>query len=299
MSLLTANPPTVHAQARRGLCMLPLLVACMATPALAHHEAIFGPQSAAVLSPGSYATVQVFSRRSGLPADRVQETTTVLSSGFSPTPDGRLSFSVVVPFSFLTQQSMSGVTRGWEDIILGARYRFDLGGLKQRLGARESYVLGIGGVEVPSGTMDHGFMDGSAGAIGAGLMSVEVGPFSVVGYGYLHRDGEVDGLRGGGSRFFGGSVAWTPIDNMDTGRVLSFQLGASHETSTRERLDGVALTDTGGSAVLAHPTVTIGVNKQILLFGLVSIPVDQSWRNAADEQQIRVGFGTILSFGKS
>jgi hypothetical protein len=270
-----------------------------AVPAEAHHEAIFGPQSAAVLSPGSYVTAQVFSRRSGLPSERVQETTTVLSAGFSPAADGRLSFSLVVPFSFVTQQGTSGVTRGWEDLIVGARYRVDLGGLRQRIGARESYVLGIGGVEVPSGTMDHGFMEGSAGAIAAGLMSVEVGQFSVVGYAYFHREGEVEGLRAGGSRFFGGSGAWTPIDNMETGRVLSFQLGVSHETGTRDRLDGLALEGTGGSALLVHPTVTVGINKQVLLFGLVSIPTTQRWRSPEDEQRFRVGVGTILTLGRS
>jgi hypothetical protein len=276
------------------LCAFALVFA--ATPVDAHHEALFGPQSASVLSPDRYVTVQVFSRRSGVPSERTQETTTVLSTGFSPAADGRLSFSLVVPFSFVTQQGRSGVTRGWEDIIVGARYRQDLGALKQRIGARETYVLGIGGVEVPSGTMDHRFMQGSAGAIGAGLMSVEVGQFSLVGYAYFHRDGAVDGLRGGGSRFFGASGAWTPIDNMETGRVLSFQLGASHETSTREHLDGAALADTGGHAVLVHPTVTIGVNKQVLLFALTSIPVTQSWRSPMDEQRLRVGLGTILTF---
>jgi hypothetical protein len=269
-----------------------------AVPVRGHHEAIFGPQSAAVLSPDSFLSVQVFSRRSGPPSERTQETTTVLGGGFSPT-GGRLSFSLVVPFSFMAPPGSAPVQRGLEDAIIGARYRVDLGGLKQALGARESYVLGIGGIELPTGTMDHEFGQGSAGSIAAGLMSVEVGSFSVVGYGYFHRDGVVEGFRGGGSRFFGASGAWTPIDNMETGRVLSFQLGASHETTTRERLNGVPLDDTGGRAIVVHPTVTWGLNKQLLVFALTSIPVSQRWSNASDEQQFRVGLGTIFKFGGS
>jgi hypothetical protein len=34
-----------------------------ASPELAHHEAIFGAQSASVLPPGTFLTVQVFSGR--------------------------------------------------------------------------------------------------------------------------------------------------------------------------------------------------------------------------------------------
>ena len=164
-----------------------------AVPARAHHEALFGPQSASVLSPDTFLGAQVFSRRSGGPGERSQETTTVFSSGFSPTKDGRLSIAAVVPFSFITQQGRRGSQRGLEDAIISARYRVDLEGLKQKLGAFESYVVGIGGVELPTGTMDLDFMQGSAGWIGAGLMSVEIRPFSVVGYVYLHREGTVGG----------------------------------------------------------------------------------------------------------
>lgn len=141
-------------------------------------------------------------------------------------------------------------------------------------------------------------MEGSAGLIGAGLFNVEIGSYSLVGYGYFHREGVVDDVRGSGSRFFGVSGAWTPIDNMETGHVLSFQLGLSHETSTRERLADVPMPGAEGHAVLLHPTVTIGVNKKVLLFALTSIPVSQRWQTPSDEQQFRVGFGTIYTFGQ-
>jgi hypothetical protein len=127
--------------------------------ASAHHEAIFGPQSAAVLSPHTFATAQVFTRRTGPSSERTHETTTVLSGGFAPT-GGPLSVSVVVPFTFVA--------------------------------------------------------------------------------------------RGGRGRLQSG---------------------------------------------LIHPTVTWALNKQVLMFALTSIPVSQHWRNSFDEQVLRVGFGTIYTFG--
>jgi hypothetical protein len=35
------------------------------------------------------------------------------------------------------------------------------------------------------------------------------------------------------------------------------------------------------------------------VFALTSIPVSQRWSNASDEQQFRVGLGTIFKFGGS
>jgi len=89
----------------------------------------------------------------------------------------------VVPFSFITHQARRGSQRGLEDAIISARYGVDLEGPEaEAWSVRES---------------------------------VEIRPFSVVGYVYLHREGTVERLRGGGSRFAGASAAWTPIDDMD------------------------------------------------------------------------------------
>ena len=75
-------------------------VCVSAAPAWAHHDAIYGPQSALVLSGERYLTVQVFSRQTGPKDGRVQETTTVLSGGlaFRRLP---VSLSIVVPFSVI------------------------------------------------------------------------------------------------------------------------------------------------------------------------------------------------------
>ena len=55
--------------------------------------------------------------------------------------------------------------------------------------------MGVGGVEVPTGTIDHEFGKGAVGAIAAGLMSLERRPFSVIGYGYYHYTGDYNGMR--------------------------------------------------------------------------------------------------------
>src|SRR5262249_54908439 len=70
-----------------------------AAPAYAHHEAIFGPQSSAVLSPGTFLSAQVFDRETGRDDDKGRETTAVFSVGFRPSKHP-LSIAVVVPFTF-------------------------------------------------------------------------------------------------------------------------------------------------------------------------------------------------------
>ena len=73
------------------------LALLMAGPADAHHEAIFGPQSSAVLSPRVFLSAQMFVRENGQDDDKRRETTAVFSTGLSPFKRP-LSFAIVVPF---------------------------------------------------------------------------------------------------------------------------------------------------------------------------------------------------------
>jgi hypothetical protein len=68
---------------RIGIAAL-LATAAAATPSFAHHEAIFGPQSSLVLSAPAYVSIQAFTRRLGTEHNHLQETTALLSVGFSP-----------------------------------------------------------------------------------------------------------------------------------------------------------------------------------------------------------------------
>ena len=52
--------------------------------AYAHHEAMFGPQSAAVLSPTIFFSALLFDKETGKDTQQRRETTTVYSFGFTP-----------------------------------------------------------------------------------------------------------------------------------------------------------------------------------------------------------------------
>jgi hypothetical protein len=271
-----------------------ILALCVSTPLLAHHEAIFGPQSAMVLTAETYLTAQMFTRKTGLEGQRVQETTTVLSTGFSPFKRP-VSVALIVPFSFL---SSAGSTRvGLEDAILGVRYRADLPAVTRALSAKESFVMGVGGVELPTGTLDHRFGRDAVGGIAAMLGSVEVGEFSVIGYGFYRRQGTYDRARESANLFVGAGGAWTPIDD-PSGRILSLQLGVSRESMSREEEDGAALHASGGSGVFAHPTVLWGPAQKLLFFVQGTIPVQQNWRDASQQERFRMGAGIILAVGR-
>lgn len=69
--------------------------------AIAHHEAIFGPQSSLVFSEPGYLSTQLFSRSIGAPGDKIQETTGVVSGGYSPFADVPRSFNFIQPFSYI------------------------------------------------------------------------------------------------------------------------------------------------------------------------------------------------------
>lgn len=272
-----------------------LVTLCLSSKVLAHHEAIFGPQSAMVLSAERYVTAQLFTRQTGPKSDRVQETTTVLSAGFSPFKKP-VSFSVVVPFSFLNGAAGPGRS-GLEDAILSVRYRVDLPAVTRALGGRETFLMGVGGVEIPTGTLDHGFGRDAVAGIAAALGSVEVGQFSAIGYGFYRAQGAYRGERESANVFVGGGLAWTPIDD-PSGEILSLQLGVSHESMSREQQNGTDVPGTGGSGVFAHPTFLWGLSQNALFFAQTSLPITQNWRDDSQQERFRIGTGLILVFGR-
>ena len=279
----------------RVLFILVAVAALFATPAFAHHEAIFGPQSSAVLSAGRFVSAQVFTRDTGPDSNRRRQTTTVFSGGLQPFKRP-LSLAVVVPVSFVGGTPTASGRTGIEDLLISARYRVEPTGFTNALGLDESSFMGVGGVELPTGTIDHQFGRGAVGAIAAGLMSLERRPFSVIGYGYYHYTGDYKGTRESGNVFVGTGGAWTPIDNLQTGRLVSVQLGLSHERTFAQRQNGVALANSGGSGIFAHQGVVLGLNQHTQVFVLLSVPLQQDWRAPEERQRFRLGAGTILIF---
>ena len=280
---------------RSAIVLTAATVWVIAAPAWAHHEAIYGSQSALVLSGERYVTVQVFSRQTGPKDARVQETTTVLSGGLS-SPRLPVSLSVVVPLSVIAE-GKRGTRTGLENAVVAARYRLDAPAIARGLHVQEGYLLAVGGVELPTGTIDYDFGQGAPAIVAGGQFGLERRPLSVIAYGIVHRYAERHDVRDSGNTFVGGGLAWTPIDTAE-GHVLSLQFGVSREIVSRETVQGAAMNDTGGWAVVAHPTVTWSTNERLLFFASMSVPMAHQWRNPAEQERFRIGLGAILALGR-
>jgi hypothetical protein len=161
----------------------------------------------------------------------------------------------------------------------------------------ETYFMGVGGIELPTGTVDHGFGRGAVGAIAAGLIGVENRPFSAIGYGYYHHTGVYRGARESGNVFVGAGGAWTPIDDVQTGRLLSVQVGLSHERTFAQELNGLRVSTSGGSGLFVHQGIVWGANEHVQIFALLSLPITQQWRGPDERQRFRLGAGTIFILG--
>ena len=169
-----------------------------------------------------------------------------------------MSISVVVPFSVISSggQSQTGI----ENAVFGARYRQDLPGLTRAWSGKGAYVMGAGGIEVPTGTVDRSFGEGAPALVSAGLFSFEKGAFSIISYGFFHRYGVYEGVRDSGHVFVGTGVAWTPL--------------------------------------ALHPTAIVAAGKHALVFVVTSINVGEQWRDPFEHENFRLGVGTILKLGQ-
>ena len=258
---------------------------------------MFGPQSSAVLSPGIFFSALVFDKETGKDDQQRRETTTVYSVGFKPVKKQPLSMAFVVPVTFSggapDPNQPGAATRGWEDMLISARYRVEAPAIARSLGVEESYVMAVGGVELPTGTFDHPFGKGAFGEIVAGLWSVEKKPFATIGYVYYHHRGVYEGVRDSGNTFAGGGVAYTPIDDEEHGKLFSMQLGVSYERTFQSEDNGVPVADSGSSGVFVHPGVVFDITPTVQMFGLVSIPLTQQYNSIVDRQRFRVGTGII------
>jgi hypothetical protein len=274
-----------------------ILLAAGTTPAAAHHEAIYGAHSALGVSSDRYISAQTFTRTVGPAGERVRETTTVLSGGLSP-GGGPVSLAVVVPFSVIAGEPGRGTRLGLENAIVAGRYRVNLPGLSRLLRTEEGYVLGVGGIEIPTGTIDYGFFEGAPAVVGGLTVGLERRPVSMIGYAYMNRYAERNDIRASGHRFAGVGVAWTPIDDEPNGRLLSVQFGISRDSATREIVNGVAQDATGGWTTVAHPAVVWSTRPGVLWFVSTSLPVRSAWRDPGDREHFRIGAGAIVSLGR-
>ena len=286
-----------------------ILLFFMATPASAHHEAMFGPQSSAVLSPGMFISLQMFDREDGKGGYRHRETTSVYSLGVKPWTNP-LSFAVVTA-NTREAYTYQGSTTQFEDPLISARYRVDAPGVAKALGVQESYVMGVGGLEVPLGNKDHAVGHGPFGEIAAGLFSIEKRPLAGIAYAYYHHPGnygngmvaQVDGAnvpvtRQNGNFFTGTGIAYTPIDDDAIGHLFSMQLGLSYEKTLAMEEFGKPVAGTAASAVMMHPGLVFQTTPRFQFFALVSLPLSQQAQSLDYNQRFRLGFGTIIMLGR-
>jgi len=99
---------------------------------------MFGPQSAAVLSPGIFLAAQVFDKETGKDDQRRRETTTVYSAGFKPIKTQPISIALVLPVTFA-----SGVAAYTpiDDEAKGKLFSLQLGVSEERTFASEENGL--------------------------------------------------------------------------------------------------------------------------------------------------------------
>ncbi|HEY9844449.1 MAG: hypothetical protein ACAI44_06500 [Candidatus Sericytochromatia bacterium] len=272
-----------------------LCTSLLSAPALAHHEVIFGPQSAPMLSADRFLSFQLFSRQTGTETDKTQESTPLVSFGINPIPGIPLGFTVIAPFSTIQPLNGQGAgATGVEDIILGTRYRYDLEGLKTLWNKEGNYIQAMSAVEIPNGVIDHEAFKGPLDAMGALMLSLEYEQFSGLGYAfYRHNGADFSGSKAGDNLFLGGGLAYTPID---AETILSFQLGWSYESYFHDSLGGAADPLSGGRGLLLHPTITYSPGFGLLFFGMLSFPVWQAYENPADQDRFRIGTGLVYNF---
>jgi hypothetical protein len=266
-----------------------------AAPAEAHHEALFGPQSSSTLSPDGFLTFQVFTRELGPTGERTRETTGVVSAGMRVTKRLPISVSVTAPYSWIRQAG--AWSTGAEDVLLGVRYRHDLKGLQDRWDREGNFVTGTGAIELNNGTIDHARWHGPAEAMGAVLGSFERGPWSMMGYAVGRANVRDDsGSKDGNAVFTGTGVAYTPNEDAATGRLVSYQAGLSWEQYARDRSSEGVVGSSGGGEVFLHPAIAYSPGHNLLIFGIVSVPLWQEFRDLASQTRYRVGTGVIYAW---
>ncbi|TLY37051.1 MAG: hypothetical protein E6K60_06015 [Nitrospirae bacterium] len=272
-------------------------LASVVPPASAHHEAIFGPQSSLLYSLDRFVSVQVFSRQTGPSTQKTQETTGVIAAGANPLKGVPLTVTAIAPASLINQLDAGSSRAGLEDMIIGARYRYDLSNLIDKWNRDGNFLLGVAGIEIPSGSIDHKSWDGPVDYLGGALGSLEKGAWSGIAYTYYRRNSpdKTDSKRGD-NIFVGGGLAYTPGEDVTTGKLISYQVGWSYETYLRNRVAGAGDPNTGGKELLVHPTLVYSPGHGVVFFGLVSVPVWRDFKDPVEQDRFRLGTGVIYAW---
>jgi hypothetical protein len=257
----------------------PLLLTLLAPLALhAHHEAVFGPQSAALLAKPGYVSVQYYFTNEGqAPADLMHSNIGVLSvaTRIRSSPWG---VSLALPFEI--QGGSPDAVQGLHDPVLGVRYT-------PRVGTNKNFIATLT-LEPPATSLEVR----AFGVGGGALYAAEKGHWSSVLYTLARTEHSFQEGTKRGNRFFaGGGLAFEA-------KSLPFspQVGMSWEHTGARIADGQKLIDSRTNALMLHPTVVKTFREErISTFFVVSVPAAQ-WSGHEGWQRWRVATGVVYSF---
>jgi len=239
----------------------------------AHHEAIFGPQSAALISQRRFVAAQYFLSNQGhRPSPLERSHIGVLTGGFGV--GERWSLTATLPIEGDPD------TTGVHDVVLGARYFPDVGNHRT--------MVAVFTVEPPTSGLEH-----RATGLGSGLMyGAERGHWSGIIYGLGRTEfSHSEGAKRGNRLFLGSGVAY------EHERLpFSPQLGFSWERVGKRREGGTPVDESKISALMIHPTFSKTFRQErIQTFFVVSLPVGQ-WSGSEGWQRWRIATGIVWSF---
>ncbi|MGH9784602.1 MAG: hypothetical protein ACRD88_10480 [Terriglobia bacterium] len=243
----------------------------------AHHEAIFGPQSATLIAKKRYVSAQYYFSNEGRRPDPLSHShISILSAGTSV--GERWAASITLPVEAERGVAEARAT-GVQDLVAGVRY-FPEMPLGQTL-------MGIFTFEPPTGNLEH-----RAVGFGGGVVyGVERAPWSIIFYGLGRTESSLeDGRKRGNRVFLGSGLAYET-----SALPFSPQLGISWERAGRTLEDGLRVPGSEISVLMLHPTVMKEFNERFQAFGVVSLPAGQ-WSGHEGWQRFRIAAGVIWSF---
>ena len=256
-----------------------LLVSLFCTPCLvAHHEAIFGPQSTALISRKRFVSAQYYLSNEGRsPTAQTHSHIGVLSVGTSV--GKQWSVAATLPLE-AERGAAEDIATGMQDAVVALRYYPELGS--------DQWAIGVLTLEPTTGNLEH-----RAVGVGGGLAyGVEKGHWSVIAYGLGRTESSLDKGEKRGDRYFIG----TGLAYETRGLPFSPQLGISWERTTRHRQGGFVVDGSDSSVLMLHPTLIQGFKEEaIQLFFVLSVPVAQRSGNEG-WQGSRAATGILWSF---
>ena len=269
------------------------LTAAIAPRAHAHDDAVFGPQSTLITSAPGFVTLQAFSRQLGNAA-HVRESTVVASSAVSPFTDVPLSFVLTLPAT--VQTGARPLRSGVENVIAGARYRFEIPALRDAMHTDDDFFLIMVALEPPTGNAGYAPLKGPFSTHFTLLASAEWRPLSFNAFFYYRYIG-IDSVetKRGNIAVSGLSAAYTPFSSL--GRSLGIQAAILEESHFHNFVGGVPQSNSGGSEILLSPALVWTAHPRWQFFAQVAFPVSQGLNADAERDRFRAGLGIVHFMG--